>query len=190
MRVADHGKQRQILIYAIDSPAGVKYLVPAMLGIGLSKHHQLYIVGISAKVSEGLHQIIDFIIGQRQTELTVGAHQRLTALAQHINLRHGGRLGMGKQLSGLLHFIQDGLGHLVVQVGIKQYQLIIAQRAFDRDMPFNAALQAGNVCQTTIADNVSRLARPGRDGARARHNQPVHALGTALRFFCHVAISK
>jgi hypothetical protein len=51
--MANHIHERALLRYAIDYPVGVKYLVPAMLRIGLCEHHQFDVCGIatdSAKI--------------------------------------------------------------------------------------------------------------------------------------------
>ena len=65
MSIADHLEQGMLLLLAIDSPTGVKYLVPAMLRVGLRKHHQFNVVGVPRHVDERLVQIIYFILGQR-----------------------------------------------------------------------------------------------------------------------------
>ena len=49
MCIADHGKQRPILIITINCPSGIEDLVTAMLTIGLRKHDELYIARITLK---------------------------------------------------------------------------------------------------------------------------------------------
>ena len=60
--VAYHAKQRPGLLYAVYRPIGIKNFVAAMFGIGLRKHHQFDIGGISAEILKACRQIIDFII--------------------------------------------------------------------------------------------------------------------------------
>ena len=46
--VFNHFKQRFILRFAVDIPAGVKDFMTAVLEVGLSKHHQLDVCGVCA----------------------------------------------------------------------------------------------------------------------------------------------
>ncbi len=68
IRVPDHLEQRAILHGPVDFPGGIKNLVTAMLGVGLREHHQFDVVGIASHRDERLHQIIDFIVGQREAK--------------------------------------------------------------------------------------------------------------------------
>src|SRR6185312_17537766 len=47
VRVLDHAEQALFLRLAIDRPARIEYLVPAMLGVGLREHHQFRIARIA-----------------------------------------------------------------------------------------------------------------------------------------------
>ena len=100
MGIADHLEQGMTLRLTVDSPAGVKNLVPAMLRVGLGKHHQLDIVGVAAQRSKALHQVIDFIIRQSKTEAAIGGHQRVATTGEYVHRAHSRRLGNLKQRRG------------------------------------------------------------------------------------------
>ena len=55
MRFADHGKKRLVFLFSVDGPAGVKNLVAAVLGVGLSKHHELNIRWIAVQLGKGIN---------------------------------------------------------------------------------------------------------------------------------------
>src|SRR5690606_39523052 len=91
--VLDHAEQGLVLALAINVPAGIKDLVPAMLGVGLGEHHQFDVVGVASQVGEAGHQVVDLVIGQGQAQLDVGLLQRGAAAAQYVH--RGKRLGLG-----------------------------------------------------------------------------------------------
>ncbi len=66
--VFDHFEQAALLLNTVDSPGGIKDFVAAVLRVGLRKHHQLYIDGVAAEGIKGINQIINFVIGEGQTE--------------------------------------------------------------------------------------------------------------------------
>ena len=65
VRVADHLEQRAVARGAVDFPRGVKNLVPAVLGVGLREHHQLYVVRVTPEFGEGPGEIVDLVLSQR-----------------------------------------------------------------------------------------------------------------------------
>src|SRR5690606_24407803 len=73
--VLDHLEQRAALLLPVDGPAGVDDLVAAVLGIGLREHHQFDIGWIAAQLAIPLAQVVDLVIGQRQTQAPVGIFQ-------------------------------------------------------------------------------------------------------------------
>ena len=83
--VADHAEQALVLQHAVNRELGVEYLVAAVLAVGLREHHQFHIGRVALKAGESLHQVVQLIIGQRQTESRIGLRQRLASAAQHIN---------------------------------------------------------------------------------------------------------
>ena len=52
MRVSNHAKQAVCLILAINGELGIENFVSAVLAVGLCKHHQFNVAGISAKLLE------------------------------------------------------------------------------------------------------------------------------------------
>ena len=100
MGIANHLEQGMALRLTVDSPAGVKDLVPAMLRVGLGKHHQLDIVGIAAQRGKALHQVIDLIVCQSQTQVAISGHQRIATPGEDIHRAHRRRLGNLKQRRG------------------------------------------------------------------------------------------
>ena len=72
VRVADHAEHAAALRLPIDGELRVEYLVAAMFAIGLGKHHQLHIGGIALQAGERLDQVVDLIVGQRQSEAHIG----------------------------------------------------------------------------------------------------------------------
>lgn len=65
-----------LLRLTIYSPIGIEYLMPTMLGISLSKHHQLDIIGITAQFAELLKQVVDLVFCQSQTKRAVRSTER------------------------------------------------------------------------------------------------------------------
>ncbi len=66
--IADHGEQRFFLTFAVNIPGRIEYLVSTVLGVRLCKHHELNIGRIPFKIRERLHQVVDFIFGERQPQ--------------------------------------------------------------------------------------------------------------------------
>jgi hypothetical protein len=66
---------------------GVEDLVAAVLGVGLGEHHQLDVGRVAAGLREGVDQVVDLVVGQRQAHLAVGGDQRGAAFANHIHRR-------------------------------------------------------------------------------------------------------
>ncbi len=115
--VADHAEHAQRLALAVDGEVGVEDLVAAMFAVGLREHHQLDIAGVALQTGEGLDQVVDLVVAQRQAELGVGLHQRRAAGAQHVDM--GQRLGVTRieQVAGGIAAEGHALGHAVVQQG-------------------------------------------------------------------------
>ncbi len=63
--------RRLVLLLAVDGPRGVEDLVAAVLGVGLGKHHQLDVGRVATQPGEDGHQVIDFVVGQGQTQVTL-----------------------------------------------------------------------------------------------------------------------
>ncbi len=87
MRVANHAKQTVVFVFTIDGEFGIENFVPAVLTVGLRKHHQFNIRGIASKLLERHQQIINFIFCQRQAERLVGFDECLTSPLQYIDMQ-------------------------------------------------------------------------------------------------------
>ncbi len=112
--VFNHLEQGFILILAVDGPAGVKDFVAAVLGVRLGEHHQLNVGRVATQLIKIFDQIIDLIVGQCQTEIFIGFHQRFTATGQNIHGSQRRRLGMREECFGRGRVIQHGFGHAVM----------------------------------------------------------------------------
>ena len=73
--VADHAEQAHRLRLPVDAELGVENLVAAMLAVGLREHHQFDIGRVALQLRERLHQVVDLVRGERQTELGIGRLQ-------------------------------------------------------------------------------------------------------------------
>ncbi len=173
--VLDHAEQRLVLALAVDVPAGIEDLVAAVLGVGLGEHHQFDVVRVAPQVVEALDQVVDLVLGQCQTEVLVGLLQRRTATTEDV---HGGQrlgLGMAEQCRSVLEGAQHQLGHAVMQQRGDGSAVGLAQ--LTADVIGDAALQALDLGQATVAGDIAGLARPGRDGAETRNGQEQLAAG-------------
>ncbi len=166
VRVADHAKHAFLLRYAVDGELGVKNFVAAVLAVGLREHHQLDIGGVALQLGESLHQVVDFVAGERQAKLGVGRHQSRPATLQHIHMRHGGRVQLGEQAQRLCTLAHHALGHAVVQQSTDALQLRLgqgrfAQKAtFEADAVFDHPLYPFNL-KAAVVRNVGGLGGPG-----------------------------
>ncbi len=167
MGMADHRKQRTILRYIINNPVGIEYLVPAMFGIGLRKHHQLGIARIALKAGEILQQVIDFVIGKRQPELAISLLKRRLAAGKNIDGNQRRRDMMIEQLIDASRIVQHRFRHPVMQ----QFHRPVPLRRTQASKTINhAALDAVQAIQTAQTGNIGRLGRPRADGADARND--------------------
>jgi hypothetical protein len=188
--VADHAEHRQRLLFAVDDELGVEDLVAAVLAVGLGEHHQLDVGRVALQAGEGLDQVVDLVVRQRQAEGGVGGLQRRAALAQHVHMGH--RLGrlLVEQVGRGLALEGHALGHAVVQQQRAGLQFLGAQRlgaagqaahqpALELQAVFGDPLDAVDG-QAAVVGDVGGLGGPGRDRAQARHGEHQGAL-IALR---------
>ncbi len=97
VRSPDHCEQRQWRSLAVDRPVGVEYLVPAVLGVGLREHHQLDVGRIASRVPEARRQVVDFVVGQRQTQAGIRFDDRLASAADQLDRFQRQRRNFGEQ---------------------------------------------------------------------------------------------
>ena len=177
--VADHAEQRVHLHLAVDDPVGVEDLVAAVLGVGLREHHQFNVVRIAAQLGEAGDQVIDLVIGQRQTQLTVGLEQCLAATTEHIHAGQLAGLRVHEQRLGHRQLVEHHLGHAVVQLRRHRLKLRLIQ-GLTFQVISHTALDAHDRLQAAVVRDIGGLGRPGRDGAGARHHQDQLAIGLVL----------
>ena len=174
--VADHGEQAEVLLLAVDGPVRVEDLVAAVLGVGLGEHHQLGVRGVAPQGGEPLRQVVDFILRQRQTQLTVGGGQRLAAAADHVHAGQRARPVVGEQHLGVLQPVEHRFHHAIVQ---RRRQLAPGRRPVELEPVFNTALHPRHLGEAGVVADVGGLGRPRRHRARARH----HHEGFAVALF-------
>jgi len=188
--VTDHAEHRQVLRLPVDGEVRVEDLVAAVLGVGLREHHQLDVAGVALELGEGLDQVVDLVVRQRQAEVLVGDFQRRAALADHVDMgQRLGLLGVEKMAAGLA-VEGDRLGHAVVQQHRAGLDLLARERlgaALERvdqaglelQAELGDALDAVDV-QAAVVGDVGGLGGPRRHGAQARHHHHQLALGRGL----------
>ena len=184
--VADHGKQALVLRHAIDDEVGVENLVPAVLAVGLGKHHELDIGGVAPQAGEGLHQIVDFIGRQRQALRAISLLERRPTAAKHVNRDHGRAGQFIEQRPRLFAAAQHAFGHAVVQQVGQTLALIGAQAgsrqqtALENQSVFSDPLDPTHR-QAAVVGDVGGLGSPGRDRAQAGGDHEQGPLDERLR---------
>ena len=112
---ADHAQQGLLARLAVQRPVRVEHLVPAVFRVGLREHHQFGVGGVAAQCAVAVHQILDFIRRQRQTQVRIGGLQRRLRVAGQRDVLERAGLAVQKQTSGVIDARQHRLGHAVVQ---------------------------------------------------------------------------
>lgn len=113
--VADHGKQRFGLFFAVNDPVGVEDFMAAMFRIGLREHHQFYVGGVALEFGVIFREVVDFIRGKCQTPVSVGFGECRRCIVQNVDVAQRRRLGFAKQDNRILRVCQHHFGHAVVQ---------------------------------------------------------------------------
>ena len=176
--VADHGEQRLRLALAVDDPVGVEDLVAAMLGVRLREHHELDVARVAAEGAERSQQVVDLVGGERESELGVGAQQRLASRGERHAAQRPRRLAREQRLR-LVGRAQHGLGHAVVQQRCRSSQRRRSERPRMAQPVLDAALDAAHRVEPADLRDVGGLAGPRRDGPGARHDPERGALAGA-----------
>ena len=70
-RALNHAEQLLGEGLAINDPVGIEYLVPAMLGVRLRKHHEFDICRISIQSPIIIQQVIHFVVRQCETKIDI-----------------------------------------------------------------------------------------------------------------------
>ncbi len=79
-RRLDHAEQALILRFAVDDPACIEYLVPTVLRIRLREHHEFGVRCVSTESVVTVHEVVDFLVRQRESKVLIGLSQRLVAI--------------------------------------------------------------------------------------------------------------
>ena len=171
VRVADHREQRFRLALAVDDPVGVEDLVAAVLGVRLREHHELDVGGIALRAPRSSSP------GSRSRRPTARGRARCSRPPAHRGrrasdtVRSGAWLRADEQPRRLGAVEQRGLGHAVEQRRRQRAQSRRATAASRGSMrPDDAALDAAHGVESAHVRDVGGLARPGRNGAEARHD--------------------
>ncbi|MNN15348.1 hypothetical protein D3C81_1284500 [compost metagenome] len=154
-----------------------------MLAVGLREHHQFHVGRVAAELGVGVEQVVDLVLGQRETHRRVGLLQRGTAggdvheaqrLGRQFLEQPGGVLARGDH--GFGHAVEQVRGHGGAHVGVQR--LAAAQQALLADHgDLDATLDAVHVRQPAVMRDVRGLAGPWRDRAETRNHHEAVALG-------------
>ena len=167
----DHAEQSLLLSSAIDDPTGIEYFVATMLGICLSKHHQLSIRRVTVKIRVAGYQIVNFIRAQRQTQLGVCSNQRIAAIFFKRDRDHRGRAMFFKQRLNTFRLGKNRFRHTIEKLCRNSHKIVVADLAGELDGVANASLNAIDRIDIASVGNVSCFRRPGRDGAWPWHDE-------------------
>ena len=115
MGVADHVEQGSRHRLAVDGPARVEDLVPAVLGVGLREHHQLDVVGVAAEAPERGGEVVDLVAVEGETEGPVSLLQRASASAEQVDFAQRLRPGPLEEATDVVSAREHALGHSIVQ---------------------------------------------------------------------------
>ena len=129
VRIADHAEERLVAAHAVDDPVGVEDLVPAVLGVRLREHHELDVRGIAPERAEGVDEVVDLVVGQREPEPGVRGLERRAALGEQRHGRERLRRGVLEERRGRRGLAQHRLGHPVVERRRGAAPLVVGQAA-------------------------------------------------------------
>jgi len=133
--------------------------VAAVLGIGLREHHQLDIGGIAPDAGEGVDQVIDLVVRQRQSEAAIGVLQRGTATRHHVDRGQFTRRHVLEQHPRVVQRGHHGFCHAVVQQRQQHRQHLSRQHRTLRiaQAVGHPALDAPQLRETAVSENVRAL---------------------------------
>ena len=168
--VADHVEQAHVLILAVDGPAAVEYLVPAVLRVCLGEHHELDVVRIAAEGEKMLEQVVDLVVAESEPHVAVGLLEPFTALGNHVDAAKRARRGMVEQHMHVLDAGKNRLGHAIVHAWRQHatQQAVGIGAGLQVHRPAHPALDARHLGEPAIVQNVRGLAGPWRNRSGAR----------------------
>ena len=181
MSRADHVEQRVGHGLVVDDELRVEDLVPAMLGVGLRKHHELDIRRVASELLERLDQVADLIVRERKAELGVGARERRVPVRTERHPPQRTRCTAAKEVRLVLRD-PERLGHSIMQQRPERAQLGLRKRLHRLDVVGRAALDPPYRLEAADEDDIGGLAGPGRDRPEPRcDEQPLSTLLLELR---------
>ena len=156
-RRLDHAEQALLLGLAVDDPAGVEYLVATVLRVRLGKHHELGIGRITTECTVAGHEVVDFLVGQRQPEVRVGHDERVASLALQWNRAHGDRPVRGEQGFDLPGIDEHGFGHAIEQEPAQRHHVDSVDLAGEPQAVANAPFDPLNRVDVAGRNDIRRL---------------------------------
>ena len=139
--VADHLEERPLLSLPVEDPLRVEDLVATVLRVRLGEHHQLHIRRVAPELAEILHQVVDLVLGQSQSELAIRMLQGLVARPEHVHAGEGERSRPAEEPLGVLEAREHRFRHAVVEEGRDFGEL---SDVHPREVVGDPALQASN----------------------------------------------
>ncbi len=179
----DHAEQPLVLRLAVDDPAGIENLVPAVLGIGLCEHHQFSVSRVATEIAVTVNEVVDLLVREGQAKVRVRLGQRLGPVIAERHGRQRQWLVNLEQGHGRIGGLDDRLGHSVVQQRSKRTDIFFANLPAQLQGVAHAALYALDI---DIAGdrNIRRLTRPWRNCPGPWNNEQFpRALGQGRGFF-------
>jgi len=140
-----------------------------MLGVDLREHHQLDVGRIAPQPRKALEQVVHLFGRQRKSQPAVGLFERCAAAAEGYPVC-GPRRRVLEQPRSVRRVEQHFLGHAVEQHRRNEPQPPGAERRRRPQPVGDTALDAAHRGEPAHLCDIGCLARPGRDGAGARHH--------------------
>ena len=161
--IANHVEKRLLACLTVNNPVCVEYLVSAVFGVGLRKHHELNIGWVTTQLSITLREIIYFVFGQRESQRDIGLLQCPGAIAQKRNCRKRPWFSRAKHRDQII-FLHEPLRHAVKKMISRAVKILWIH------IPTHATFNPQDGRQLTRLKNVGRFARPWRNRPLAWHD--------------------
>jgi hypothetical protein len=160
------------------SHVALKILCRQCSELALGEHHQLDVVGIAAERGEGLHQVIDFVLGESEAEGVVRIHQRRAAFRQNRYSSHRSGRFMAEKTAERIAVVEHDLGHPIVDFcaqsgelgGGQNAEWFRERRVVEGEHVLDHAFDALDLRQSANVRDVRRFGRPRRNRARPGRN--------------------
>ena len=170
MGMPNHAEQGVFAVNAINGPAGVKNLVPAVFRIGLGKHHEFNVTGITSQIGKRIDEIFNLVGRQRQSQPGIGLDQGGLSTGQDIHTAMGRWFRHGEQTFQLRSSIQDRFDHAIMDQGVDLQPGTLGESPKSVNHIANTPLDPANGFKAAIVSNICGLAGPGGNRAHPGHN--------------------